>query len=347
MAKAKVLDSKRSQNIGIIVKSMHVPFSEVENAIYNCDTSVVSLEVLQQILEIRASPEELAQIEAIAAQENVILDDPETFLLKLSRVSYFVQRISCLVFQTEFDEAATGIGRKLNILLEVCQFLVTDENIRVLFSIILTLGNYMNGGNRQRGQADGFGLDILPKLKDVKSNDSKVTLLHYIVHTYARHCRQKGVALLDLQYPLPSKYDIEKCNNIDFDDLQAQLKGLRDRLRSSEARIKEMQEEEGSASDVGEGSGSGSTAVNSSAGVTFKLKMQSFAQEADNQLEKLHAELDGCKLAFQRTVQYYKFHTRNNEKVERPGQFFELWTQFTVDAEDIWKRHLNELKMEL
>lgn len=30
----------------------------------------------------------------------------------------------------------------------------------------------MNGGNRTRGQADGFGLEILPKLKDVKSRVS-------------------------------------------------------------------------------------------------------------------------------------------------------------------------------
>lgn len=30
----------------------------------------------------------------------------------------------------------------------------------------------MNGGNRTRGQADGFTLDILPKLKDVKSSVS-------------------------------------------------------------------------------------------------------------------------------------------------------------------------------
>lgn len=33
---------------------------------------------------------------------------------------------------------------------------------------ILAFGNYMNGGT-QRGQADGFDLNILPKLKDVKS----------------------------------------------------------------------------------------------------------------------------------------------------------------------------------
>lgn len=35
--------------------------------------------------------------------------------------------------------------------------------------LVLAFGNYMNGGNRTRGQADGFGLEILPKLKDVKS----------------------------------------------------------------------------------------------------------------------------------------------------------------------------------
>ena len=43
---------------------------------------------------------------------------------------------------------------------------------RVL-GLILAFGNFMNGGNRTRGQADGFSLDILPKLKDVKSSVSK------------------------------------------------------------------------------------------------------------------------------------------------------------------------------
>lgn len=73
----------------------------------------------------------------------------------------------------------------------------------------------MNGGNRTRGQADGFSLDILPKLKDVKSSvrhthhtlfyyyfvmysishdlfslcfqDNSKSLLSYIVSYYLRH----------------------------------------------------------------------------------------------------------------------------------------------------------------
>lgn len=41
-----------------------------------------------------------------------------------------------------------------------------------VLGLVLAFGNYMNGGNNTRGQADGFGLDILPKLKDVKSSVS-------------------------------------------------------------------------------------------------------------------------------------------------------------------------------
>lgn len=48
---AKILDSKRSQNVGILSSSLHVDFSEIENAIYHFDTSVVNIEALQQIYE--------------------------------------------------------------------------------------------------------------------------------------------------------------------------------------------------------------------------------------------------------------------------------------------------------
>lgn len=51
--------------------------------------------------------------------------------------------------------------------------LQTSETVKKVLGLILAFGNFMNGGNRTRGQADGFSLDILPKLKDVKSNVRK------------------------------------------------------------------------------------------------------------------------------------------------------------------------------
>lgn len=49
------------------------------------------------------------------------------------------------------------------------QVFLENESVKDVIGLILAFGNYMNGGNRTRGQADGFGLEILPKLKDVKS----------------------------------------------------------------------------------------------------------------------------------------------------------------------------------
>lgn len=53
------------------------------------------------------------------------------------------------------------------------QALQVDGTVKQVLGLVLAFGNFMNGGNRTRGQADGFTLDILPKLKDVKSSVSK------------------------------------------------------------------------------------------------------------------------------------------------------------------------------
>lgn len=55
-----------------------------------------------------------------------------------------------------------------------------SKSLQTVLSIILALGNFMNGGNRTRGQADGFGLEILPKLRDVKSSDNSVRSLIFV-----------------------------------------------------------------------------------------------------------------------------------------------------------------------
>lgn len=232
----KILDSKRSQSVGIYVKTLHVDFVEIEHAIYHCDTSVVSLEKLQQLVEIKATSEELSLIkEAVAmeSEEKPSLDGPENFLLRLEQISLSSERITCIVFQAEFEEQCTMVSRKVLTLKILCEFLMENEQLKQLFSIILTLGNFMNGGNRQRGQADGFGLEILGKLKDVKSKDPKITLLHFIVKTYIDQCRKSGGALIDLVLPIPDPNDIDKSILIDFDECKNQLTVLKKKVEGN------------------------------------------------------------------------------------------------------------------
>ena len=82
--------------------------------------------------------------------------------------------------------------------------------------MILSCGNYLNGGNAQRGQAEGFGIDILPKLKDLKTMSNTDNLLAFVVRfCIVKYDEERGTSLAKL--PVPEPGDLEKCRHVDFE----------------------------------------------------------------------------------------------------------------------------------
>lgn len=331
----KILDSKRSQNVGILAQSLHVEFSEIENAIYNFDTSVVSLEALHQIYELRASEEELSLIkEHLNHKPEIPLDRPEAFLHDLSGIPNFAERISCFMFQAEFEDAVSTMMHKLDNLKHTCEFLTTSESLKKLFAIILTLGNYMNGGNGQRGQADGFGLEILAKLKDVKSKQSNVTLLHFIVRTYMRSC---GGALSDgCALPVPEPGDVARAATLDFADVATHLSTLRKQLDACKDKMKKVIENDADKRNLNEDS---PTDEGKRKLEVFEDKMTTFLNAAEEKLKTENENLDECRMKFIATVKFYQY-TPKCGKLEdcEPKEFFSLWTSFCSDFKDIYKK---------
>jgi len=324
----KVLDSKRSQNVGILSSSLHVDFSEIENAIYNFDTSVVNLEALQQIYEVRATEEELSMIrEHVSNKPEVPLDKPEQFLYELAEIPNFAERIACFMFQSEFEDGISSIESKLNNLKSTCQFLTTSKSLKTVLAIILTLGNYMNGGNRTRGQADGFGLEILAKLRDVKSKDSSVTLLHFIVRAYMKQkCEDPlspGLAL-----PIPEPGDIDRASAVHFDDVGGDLQKLQKELTVCETKTGKVL--------------AASTEENTQ---PFKDKMETFLSSAKKQLAGELENLEECKQKFKATMQFYQYQRKSgaNDADVDPKDFFALWSPFCSDFKDIWKKEQQRL----
>lgn len=228
----KVLDLKRSQSVGIFSQSLYrhrIDSQVIQRAIYNWDLSSIGLDLLQQMLEHRATPEELIAIKDAQKTStlNMPLDGPENFLLKFSEINSAPERIACIIFRNEFEELNTQIEHKIKTIRNLCEFLMENSHLGDLFAIILTLGNVMNGGNRYRGQADGFGLDVLNKLKDVKSKDKKTTLLHFIVKTFICKRRQDGQKPKEIAYPLPDTESVKSAATVDFVVLHEQIEQLR------------------------------------------------------------------------------------------------------------------------
>ncbi|KAJ2942608.1 hypothetical protein O0L34_g2075 [Tuta absoluta] len=331
----KILDGKRSQNVGILAQSLHVEFSEIENAIYNFDTSVVSLEALQQIYELRATQEELALIkEHLKSKPEIPLDRPEAFLHDLSGIPNFAERISCFMFQAEFEDAVSTTMHKLDNLKNTCEFLVTSESLKKLFAIILTLGNYMNGGNGQRGQADGFGLEILSKLKDVKSKQSNVTLLHFIVRTYMRAAG--GALSGSCALPVPEPGDVTRAAAVDFADVQAHLTTLRNQLTACQEKTKKVLETDAQTQSPVEESSSHESRKRFE---VFKEKMTNFLNAAEEKLKTENENLEECRTKFIATVRFYQYTPKGSKMEEcEPKEFFSLWTSFCSDFKDIYKK---------
>ncbi|XP_018013165.1 formin, partial [Hyalella azteca] len=315
---AKVLDSKRSQNVGIFITSQHLDIVDVENAVYNLDTTLLDLEVLQQIYEVRGTPEEILLIRAqVEADPDLPLDKPEQFLLELSRMNEFSERLSCILFRASFGDLLQQLRAKLQLLLSTMQHLMTSQPLKRVFGLILALGNYMNGGNRQRGQADGFGLEILPKLKDVKSSQNSFTLLHFIVIKYIQKYEGEDAGTDKVELPTPDPYVAEKVANFKFEDLQAELKSLAANLKDCEVRVGRVVERSDEAHRE-----------------PFQGKMNEFLASATTDLQQEGEALRRCQKKFDQVVKYFQFSNRGKEVT--PYDFFSVWSPFCRDFATIW-----------
>nr|XP_022901371.1 protein cappuccino-like isoform X1 [Onthophagus taurus] len=325
----KLLDSKRSKNVGILAQSLHVEFSEIENAIYNLDTSVINLEALQRIYEARGTNEELELIKShLEANQSIPLDKPEQFLFDLSKISNFAERISCFMFQVEFDDSISTIEHTLANMKLTSEFLMTNSSLKAVFAVILTLGNYMNGGNRDRGQADGFGLEILSKLRDVKSKDSRVTLLHFIVRVCVKQIENPFAP--NLSMPIPEPGDVERSSSINFDDLNLKLNQLQKQLEACDNRIKKVIQY--SKPEHLE---------------PFQEKMAAFMENAQKRLSSERENLAECKATFIETMKFYRFKPKKGTiETVMPSEFFNLWAPFCKDFKDIWKKEIMNLEKE-
>uniref|UniRef100_A0A3Q1KF88 FH2 domain-containing protein n=1 Tax=Anabas testudineus TaxID=64144 RepID=A0A3Q1KF88_ANATE len=224
----KLLNNKRSQAVGILMSSLHLDMKDIQHAILNLDNTVVDLETLQALYENRAQQEELDKIEkhikSSKDKENAKpLDKPEQFLYQLSLIPNFSGRVFCILFQSSFSECMSSITRKLDILQRLCKVM------KQILGLVLAFGNFMNGGNRTRGQADGFTLDILPKLKDVKSSVSKERTLKGQTNAYKLNDITGEITCV---YPLPEPHELFQASQMKFEDFQKDLTRLRKDLRA-------------------------------------------------------------------------------------------------------------------
>ncbi|XP_051265962.1 formin isoform X2 [Dicentrarchus labrax] len=328
----KLLDGKRSQAVGILISSLHLEMKDIQQAVLSVDHSVVDLETIEALYDNRAQPEELETIkkhyETSEEEEVKLLDKPEQFLYELSQIPDFAGRAHCIIFQSAFIEGIGSIQRKLNTVNSVCEALLESDSVRGLVGLVLALGNHMNGGSRVRGQADGFGLEILPKLKDVKSRDNRISLVDYVV-SYYLHYVDKNAGTDKSIFPLPEPQDVFLAAQVKFDDLNRDLRQLGRDLTKCEKDVQKV------CSDSPEEHLQ-----------PFKDKMEAFVLSARKEHADASYQLMTVQKSFQDLVLYFGLRPKTGEKEVTTGHFFMLWFEFCADFKARWKRENKNLSKE-
>uniref|UniRef100_A0A8D2MAS5 Formin 1 n=1 Tax=Zonotrichia albicollis TaxID=44394 RepID=A0A8D2MAS5_ZONAL len=328
----KLLDGKRSQTVGILISSLHLEMKDIQQAILCVDDSVVDLETLEALYENRAQKDELEKIkqyyQTSKEEELKLLDKPEQFLYELSQIPNFAERAQCIIFQSVFLEGITSVHRKVDIVTRVSKALLSMKSVKEILGLILAFGNYMNGGNRTRGQADGFGLEILPKLKDVKSRDSGINLVDYVVIYYLRHCDKEAGTDKSI-FPLPEPQDFFQASQVKFEDLIKDLRKLRRDLEASEKQMKLVCRESSEEHLQ-----------------PFKEKLEEFFQKAKEERKKEENSLEHAQKCFEETVGYFGIKPKPGEKEITPNYVFTVWYEFCSDFKTIWKRESKSISKE-
>uniref|UniRef100_A0A8C5P6N0 Formin 2 n=1 Tax=Leptobrachium leishanense TaxID=445787 RepID=A0A8C5P6N0_9ANUR len=321
----KLLSNKRSQAVGILMSSLHLDMKDIQHAVLKMDYSIVDLETLQALYENRAVSEEQEKIEKhIKASKNKDqpkpLDKPEQFLYELTTIPNFSERVFCILLHSTISENIGSIHRKVELLTKVCGTLREDSAVLQVLGLVLAFGNYMNGGNRTRGQADGFAIDILPKLKDVKSNDNSRNLLSYVVSYYLRHF-DENAGKEDCVFTLPEPQDLFQVSQMKFDDFQKELRKIKKDLISCEAEAAKVYK---------------STLEEHLQ--PFKDNMEEFLVRAKDEHEDTEKFLAEVHSRFLETTAYFCVKPKLAEKEVSPNSFFSIWHEFSTDFKDCWKK---------
>ncbi|XP_019072969.1 formin-like protein 5 isoform X1 [Vitis vinifera] len=176
----QLIDSKKSQNLAILLRALNVTTEEFCDAIQEVQAgNELPVELLQTLLKMAPTAEEELKLRLFSGNLSQ-LGPAERFLKVLVDIPFAFKRLESLLFMGSLQEDISMLKESFATLEAACKELKSSRLFLKLLEAVLKTGNRMNDGTF-RGGAQAFKLDTLLKLADVKGVDGKTTLLHFVV----------------------------------------------------------------------------------------------------------------------------------------------------------------------
>ncbi|XP_053253317.1 protein diaphanous homolog 1 isoform X2 [Podarcis raffonei] len=313
----RVMDPKIAQNLSIFLGSFRMPYEGIKDAILEVNETVLTESLVQNLIKLIPEPDKLKMI-AEMKEDYDELAEPEQFAVVISTVPSLRPRLNSILFKLQFNEQVENIKPQIVSVTAACEEVRKSESFSNLLSIILLVGNFMNSGS-SNADAFGFNISFLCKLRDTKSADQKMTLLHFLAET------------CEVRYPEVLKFPdelihVEKACQVPAADLGKSLDLMKKQisdLRRDVDRCPSATEEKDK----------------------FKEKMSSFLKEAEEQYEKLRMMHSNMENLYMELGQYFLFDTSKISSEEFFTDLHNFRIMFLQAVKENQKRRETEEKM--
>ncbi|XP_074416035.1 LOW QUALITY PROTEIN: FH2 domain-containing protein 1 [Carassius auratus] len=172
-----ILNSKKSMNIGILLKQFKRPAKDIVEAVRNGNLCFASgkLRELSKLL-----PDDMETKKLISFNGDLShLNEADRFMVMLVQVPGYKVRIKSLLLREEFFPFIEEVKHAIAVMTTAANELLACDDLHSIIRLVLKAGNYMNAGG-YAGSAIGFRMTSLLKLVDTKANKPGMNLMHYV-----------------------------------------------------------------------------------------------------------------------------------------------------------------------
>ncbi|XP_004420116.1 PREDICTED: protein diaphanous homolog 1 isoform X2 [Ceratotherium simum simum] len=313
----KVLDSKTAQNLSIFLGSFRMPYQEIKNVILEVNEAVLTESMIQNLIKQMPEPEQLKTLSELK-DEYDDLAESEQFGVVMGTVPRLRPRLNAILFKLQFSEQVENIKPEIVSVTAACEELRKSENFSSLLELTLLVGNYMNAGSRNAG-AFGFSISFLCKLRDTKSTDQKMTLLHFL----AELCETKYPDVLKFPDELAH---VEKASRVSAENMQKNLDQMKKQISDVERDVQNFP----AAIDEKD---------------KFVEKMTSFVKDAQEQYNKLRMMHSNMETLYKELGEYFLFDPKKLPVEEFFMDLHNFKNMFVQAVKENQKRRETEEKM--
>eukprot|EP01084_Bolivina_argentea_P067460 122841_1 len=174
----RVLDTRRAYNIEIFLGRLRMDSWTLREAMLSMNEDKIPLDTVHKLINFVPTTDESQQLNGYENEKN--LGVAENFIKIIRTVDKnLVERLTLWEFKMEFNDLYVREQEQLIWLRKGHDSIKKSKHLQIIFSIILSFGNYMNGSTA-KGQAYGFKLGSLTQLMRSRTVDNSATLMEYL-----------------------------------------------------------------------------------------------------------------------------------------------------------------------